>query len=184
MQRDVEETAKPRRQDLRERTDRRGIEHAVLDRAQPPGPFGHQHPAVREEGDAPRVIEPLGDDRDVQASAARGKIPGACAQRVDRRGTTAPTATRCRRGAALASRARRGGLLRRFRMVRGERHEDGQRHAPRRREAARSPPRDRFQRRSPCETGCQYIADGSILFRLTIRRTVLRLPVDTPVFAM
>ena len=62
MERDVHEAAVAVRPHAGHAGDRRRIEDAVADDADPAGPFGDQHAPVRQEGDGPRVRETPGDD--------------------------------------------------------------------------------------------------------------------------
>jgi hypothetical protein len=77
MERDVEQTAKASREHLGQRSDRRRVEHTVLDLTQSSWALCDEHAAIREERDAPRVIESLGDDRDVDACLGRRQDPTA-----------------------------------------------------------------------------------------------------------
>ena len=62
MERDIHQAAVAVRSHARHAGDRRRVEHAVADQADPAGPFGDQHAPIREEGDTPRVRETPGDD--------------------------------------------------------------------------------------------------------------------------
>jgi hypothetical protein len=64
VERDVHETAVAVGPHAGDTGNRRRIEHSVADDAQPARPFGHQHAAIREEHETPRVREALGDDAD------------------------------------------------------------------------------------------------------------------------
>ena len=64
MQRDVHEAAVAVGPHTRHAGNRRRIEYAVADDAEPAGPFGDQHAAVREKRDAPWMRQPSGHDAD------------------------------------------------------------------------------------------------------------------------
>src|SRR4030095_44491 len=99
MERDVEQTAKASREHLGQRSDRRRVEHAVLDLTQSSWALCDKHAAIREEGDAPRMIESLGDDRDVNTRAsAGGKMPRPGGTRINRSGTASASLPLSSRG--------------------------------------------------------------------------------------
>ena len=83
MQRDVHEAAETHRADLRQRTQRGGIEHAFANHAQAAGALGHEHVAAGDESERPGMIQTFGDYRHVHAAELGIEIPGAFAERVD-----------------------------------------------------------------------------------------------------
>ena len=62
----VEEAALPHRRDLRKPRDRPRQELSILHHSQAPWPFGDEHPAVRQESKAPRVLEAFDDLHDAE----------------------------------------------------------------------------------------------------------------------
>ena len=95
VQNDVGKPADDGRANGRHTGDRRRIEHAVAHDAQPARAFRHEHVAVRQERHAPRMIEVLGDDRDVNAALLGREVPRAVAE------------SRCLRAAAAGRRRSR-----------------------------------------------------------------------------
>ena len=63
VEHDVHQPRQPLRLHHRHAADRRRVEHAVLQQAQPARPLGDEHAAVGKPGEAPRVGEAAGDDR-------------------------------------------------------------------------------------------------------------------------
>ena len=63
----------------------------------------YEHAAIGKKREAPRMIEPLGEDRDVDATTAGADVPRTRAQRVDGRCGTPPAAARPRASPAAAS---------------------------------------------------------------------------------
>ena len=147
MQRDIEQAAESRCQHLRHRPDRRRVQHAVLDLAQPPRALGDEHAPIGKERDAPRAIDALGDEGDFHATAAAGgELPRSRAECVNRRrSASAPLTLRRRRPTASRGRScrgltGRGRLLSDSRIVRRQHHEDAECYTPRRGERTRPPP--------------------------------------------
>jgi hypothetical protein len=96
MQRHVQHAAEAGGEHRRQRADRRGIKDAVPDRPEAARPLRDEDGAVRQERDAPRMIEALRQHGHVEAGRAHAEIPGAGAERVDRRRSPSPLRDRDR----------------------------------------------------------------------------------------
>jgi hypothetical protein len=75
---DIEQPALARRPDLRHPGQRRRQLAVLADKAQPAGPFGHQHAAVGQEGESPGIDEAARDGLDFQRSGGGRKCLGGC----------------------------------------------------------------------------------------------------------
>ena len=81
MQNDVEQPAQAHGVNRRQPGDRLRIEHAVADDAQPSGSLRDQDVAVRQEREAPRILEAFRYDRDFDLVALGVERPRAVAER-------------------------------------------------------------------------------------------------------
>ena len=87
MQRDVEQPALAGGGNLRQAGNRLSVQLAVLaDNAQPARALGYQHPAVGKEGEAPRMLQPVGDLHHAQRVLLRRDCLGKTGERQQHKG--------------------------------------------------------------------------------------------------
>src|SRR5262245_1080260 len=93
MERHVQHSAEPRRQYLRQRSNRRWIEHAGANHPQTSGTLGDEHVAVWKKRETPGMVETFRQHGDMKAIGASHEIPRALAERVPRCRSTSAAAS-------------------------------------------------------------------------------------------
>jgi hypothetical protein len=119
MQRNVHQSAKRHRANLRQPLDGRWIQCAIANDAQTPGAFSDEHVATGDKHQSPRVIESLRDHRDVRSIRAFAKIPGTvskCGRPASRSASAATPAAALALTAWSIGRLLSGGGLSRTRL--------------------------------------------------------------------